>query len=63
MTESAFLFRKLAFSVVNSFAVTALGAIMCVTDQIIFQKVCVGVDLILKEISSFLFVIAYRSAG
>ena len=36
---------------------------MCETDQIIFQIVGVGTHLIVKEISSFLFVIAYRSAG
>ena len=34
-----FLFRKLAFSLVNSFAVSELGAIPCWTDRIIFQKV------------------------
>ena len=57
------LFRILAFSLVSSCAVSVLGAIPCKTDRILFQKVWVGVKLILKEISSFLFVIAYRSAG
>ena len=54
------MFRKLAVPLVNRFVVSVLGAILCETDQIIFQKVLV--HLILKEISSFLFVIAYRSA-
>ncbi len=60
LQESVFLFRKLAVPLVNRFVVSVLGAILCETDQIIFQKVLV--HLILKEISSFLFVIAYRSA-
>ena len=34
-----FLFRKLAFPLVNSFAVSVLGAISCYTNRILFQKV------------------------
>ena len=39
LPESVFLFRKLAFYLVNSFAVSVRGALLCETDQIIFQKV------------------------
>ena len=39
LQESVFVFCKLAFSLVNSFAVSVLGAIPCETDQILFQKV------------------------
>ena len=39
LQESVFLFRKLVFFLVNSFAVSVLGAILSETDQILFQKV------------------------
>ena len=39
LQESVFLFRKLGVPLVNRFAVSVLGAILCETDQIIFQKV------------------------
>ena len=39
LQESVFLFRKLAFFLVNSFAVSVLGAILSEKDQILFQKV------------------------
>ena len=39
LQESVFSFRKLAFSLVSSSAVSVLGAILCETDLILFQKV------------------------